>query len=205
MENLEKIIEFLHEIGNLKKTMRFGANDLIKGDSSADHSWRLALMTFVMAEELNLEIDVLRAMKIALIHDLAEAITGDIDIRIIAAKKMTKEQKEKMEMEAFENLRKSLPYDLGKEVYELWKEYENGSSSEGKYIKALDKLETQLKIIEEGYKVYDSPELIANYPNKAVENFPELTPVLKIIKEKLKEEFKKGDFEWKPEYDMQIK
>ena len=47
--NLDKIFDFLHLVGNLKKTKRYENYD-IEADSSADHSWRVALMTFIIAE-----------------------------------------------------------------------------------------------------------------------------------------------------------
>jgi hypothetical protein len=47
------------------------------------------------------------------------------------------------------------------------------------------------QLAESGYKIYDKPELIANYANKAVKKFPELLDMLKIVKRKLKDEFLK--------------
>ena len=93
-------------------------------------------------------------------------------------------------------------YIQSNQNYNLWNEYEKGSTGEAKFVKALDKLETLTHLIEAGYKTYDRPEMIVNYADKAVKEFPELKGVLKIIKQKIKVEFDKGGIPWKEEYDV---
>ena len=68
-------------------------------------------------------------------------------------------------------------------------------------MKALDKIEAINHMIVVGMQCYDYPDLIAPYPIPAVKNFPELKPLLKKQHEKLKPEFVKLGWEWKPEYD----
>lgn len=170
-------------------------------ESSADHSWRLALMAFVVAEELKLNIDLKHAVKLALIHDIAEAVTGDIDDTLIAEGKITREEKQKCEIQAIKKLANTLPPKIGKEIYSLWKEFEEGLTKEAKFIRALDKLETLSHLVKTGHKTYGKPGVIPNYADKAVKEFPGLTNVLKIIKRKLKDEFGKGNIPWKKEYD----
>ncbi len=197
--NLDKIFDFLHVVGNLKKTKRYENYD-IEADSSADHSWRVALMTFIIAEEINLNLNVLRAVKIALVHDLPEAITGDINYMKIANGEVSKKDKEKMEKNAMEKFKKMLPKKIGKEVYELWEEYENGKSKEALFVKALDKIETMSHAIENGIKHTDL-DVIATYSNKHVNNFIQLKEVSKVLKRRLKKEFEKRKLVWKKEYD----
>lgn len=199
--NLEKIFDFLHKIENLKSTLRYPKTTSGRKESTAEHSWRLALITFIIADELKLDIDVNKSIKIALVHDLAEALTGDIDAISIAEGKFLKEEKERQEIKAIMNLKRTLPEKIGKEISELWYEYNEGNTKEAKFIKALDKIETLTQLAESGYKIYDKPEFIANYANKCVKAFPELLDMLKILKRKLKAEFDKGNIEWKPEYN----
>ncbi|MDD5489928.1 MAG: HD domain-containing protein [Candidatus Moranbacteria bacterium] len=201
LKNIEKLLNFFAIAGKLKQAIRFSAAKKIKGDSSADHSWRLALMVFTVAEELKLKINIEKAMKIALIHDIAEGLTGEIDYRLIFFGKISKEEKNVREAKAIQKIRKSLPPKLGKEIYDLWQDYENSRSREAKFVKALDKIETTIHLIEAGHKKYDFPELIALYPDKAVSDFPELKGFLKAVKERLKKEFRKGKFPWKKEYN----
>ncbi len=141
-ENLGKIFDFLHKVGKLKLTFRFSEvknmpEDL--KDSSAAHSWRLVLMVFIVADELNLDINIEHALEIAIIHDIVEAITGDIDQVLIFDGKVSKEEKQRNEKEAMEKLKESLPLKLGNKVSNLWNEYEGSPTKEAKFVKALDK------------------------------------------------------------------
>ena len=197
--NIEKIFDFLRVVCDLKKSIRYGEYD-IDADSSADHSWRLALMTFIIADEINLCIDKFKAVKIAIVHDLPEAITGDIAYMKIYNGKMSKEEKQKKEIEAMKKLKSLLPEKVGKEINELWEEYEYSKTKEALFVKALDKMETLAHIIEKG-KRYTDLDLIATYTDKHVKNFPELKKVLKVLKARLKKEFEKRKLPWKKEYD----
>jgi putative hydrolases of HD superfamily len=199
-DNLNKIFNFLHQAAKLKTTFRFGAEENSIKESSADHSWRLALMTFIVADELKINIDINKAMRIALIHDIAEALTGDIDTVLIYEGKFNKNKKHKLELTALNKIKNTLPPMTGKQILDLWHEYENSSSREAKFVKALDKIETLTQITEAGYKTYSKPQFIPNYADKAVNNFPDLMPMLKMAKEKLRAEFKKGGLVWKKEY-----
>lgn len=199
--NLEKIFDFLHKIEKLKSTLRYNKTTSGRKETTAEHSWRLALITFIIADELKLNIDVNRTIKIALVHDLAEALTGDINAILIAEGKFSKDEKEKQASEAIMNLQKTLPEVIGKEISDLWHEYNDCNTSEAKFVKALDKIETLTQLAESGYKIYDKPEFIANYANKSVKSFPELSEMLNIVKRKLKAEFDKGNIEWKEEYN----
>ena len=205
-ENLEQIFNLLNQAGKLKTTLRFSELDENSlRDSSAEHSWRLSLMVFVVADKLKLDINVEHALKLAIIHDIAESITGDVDSRLVYAGKITKEEKKKAEEKAIKEISKLF---YGKEIFDLWKEYEGNSTKESRYIKALDKIETLIHLIEMGMKmgpkVYDIPEMIIPYADKSVNNFPELTSMLKIVKNKLKKEFQKNNILWKEEYDKLI-
>jgi len=182
-ENLDKVLNFLHQAEKLKSTVRFLERKDMLRESSADHSWRLTLMVFVIADELKLNINTEKALKIAIIHDLAESITGDIDYVLIAEGRVSKEEKQKLEREAMEKIKNSLPPKIGEEIYNLWNEFENGSTEEAKFVKALDKLEALTRLLKVGYKAYDRPEIIPTYANEAVKNFPELTEMLKKLKE----------------------
>lgn len=199
--NLEKIFHFLHKIENLKSTLRYNETTSGRKESTADHSRRLALMTFIIIDELKLDVDINKSIKLALVHDLAESLTGDIDAIKIAEGTFSKEEKEKLEIEAISDLKDTLPKTIGKEISNLWHEYNDCKTKEAKFIKALDKIETLTQLAESWYKIYDKPHFIANYANKAVKNFPELIDMLKIVKKKLKNEFDKGNIEWKEEYN----
>ncbi|OQB05984.1 MAG: 5'-nucleotidase [bacterium ADurb.Bin212] len=197
------MLEFLKIADNLKNVRRFSsAPEMKEKESSADHSWRLSLMVYMVAEELNLNIDRFRAVKIALVHDVVEAVCGDVDYRDIVSGKDTKEAKEQRELVAINQLAAMLSDKMSRDIKKLWMEYEAGETEESKFVKAMDKMETISHLVCTGYATYDVPEIIATYADKHVAKVPELKPMLRDIKLQLKQEFLKGGFVWKDEYDL---
>lgn len=202
MQSLIKIFDFLHQIEKLKSTLRYNTTTSGRKESSAEHSWRLAVLTMIIAEELKLDLNLFHSIKIALIHDLPESIAGDWDSYKVSTGELSKKDKERAEKKAMVKLKKALPLKIGKEFYELWLEYETQETKEAKYIKALDKIETLLQFAETGYEIFDEGiDHIAFYADKHVEKMPELRKVLVLVKEELKREFKRGNIPWKTEYD----
>ena len=68
--NLEKIFDFLKAIEKLKSTLRYSKTSSGRQESSAEHSWRLALLVPIIAKEYNLDINAEQCIKLALVHDL---------------------------------------------------------------------------------------------------------------------------------------
>ena len=202
MKNLEKLVDFFIEVESLKKTYRYSTCPENVRDSSADHSWKLAFMASVLGEEVE-GVDLYRAVQICLVHDLAESITGDIDSYRIVLGEITKEQKHQMEEKAMNSIKDKLP-DVGQKIYDLWEEFEEHKTPEAKYAQALDKIEALIHLLNVGYIAREDnaeAELTAKYADKAVKEFPQLKPILDIIKVRLKKEFEKQGFEWKKHYD----
>lgn len=196
-KNFKKIFIFLHKIENLKTTIRFASVKNALNDSVADHSWRLAVMVFLVAEELKLKLDKYRTIKLALIHDLG----GDVDYRQVATGKISEAEKQKFFQSNINKLKVNLPSKLAKEIGNLWNEFNECKTKEAKFVKAMEKLETLSHIYEAGHKTYTNPELIPNYADQAIKDFPELTDLLKIIKQQFKLEFKQAKIPWKETYD----
>ena len=134
-----------------------------------------------------------------LVHDLAEYVTGEIDSYRVHIGEITKKEKHKMELKAMEDFREKV--QVGGRIYELWNEFEEQKTPEAKYSKALDKIEVLLHMIYIGVKHDNVPEYTSTYADSAVKNFPQLSPLLKNIKGRLKKEYKKEGIEWKAEYD----
>lgn len=193
---------FLRRSKALESTERYGSSLRSAKNTVAEHSWRLGLMALVIGTESRVRIDMNRALSLALLHDLAEAKTGDIDAyaQILEGKKLI-ESKAVMEEKAMHEMTDDLPF--GDWIYALWQEYEEQETLEAKFIKALDRIEGFLHIAEVGVAVYIPKEFHSDYATKAVEafdeathHFPELKDFLKEIKKDLKVQFEKVGVEW---------
>ena len=137
---LEGILEFLRAAERLKTVARSGWTSAGERESVAEHTWRLCLMAMLLYDRTP-GIDLARLLKICLIHDLGEALSGDIP----APAQSDLVPKSGQERADLVQLTASLPAVLQQEILQLWDEYEEATSSEGKLAKGLDKLETILQ------------------------------------------------------------
>lgn len=140
IENIKGRLAFLQEAEQLKSVLRSAHTSTGRTESTAEHTWRLCLMAMVFEDELA-GMDMLKILKICLIHDLGEAIHGDIP----AVEKNQHPDKSEQEKADLLHLTRSLeePHKAG--ILALWQEYEDAASPEAKAVKALDKLETILQ------------------------------------------------------------
>lgn len=136
-KELKGILEFLRNSEQLKNTYRSSHTSTGRIESVAEHTWRLCLMALIL-EEYFPKVHMSRVIKICIVHDLGEAINGDIP----APSQNDSMDKSENERNDFLKLADSLPKKLKKTLTELWDEYENATSKEAKTAKALDKLET---------------------------------------------------------------
>lgn len=139
---LEQQLRFLLEIDQLKQVERRSyLADGSRRENSAEHSWHLAVMAVLLCEHLDDPgIDLLRVMKMLLIHDLVEIDAGDT----YAYDPQGQEDKYERELACANRLFRLLPEEQRDELMALWQEFEEGSSPEAKYAAALDRLQPML-------------------------------------------------------------
>jgi 5'-deoxynucleotidase YfbR-like HD superfamily hydrolase/GNAT superfamily N-acetyltransferase len=144
--DLTGLLDFLRATERLKTVTRSAYTSTGDVESVAEHTWRLALMAMLVAPEFP-DVDFARLVKICLVHDLGEAIGGDIPAPEQARRLATGEASGKGadERRDLVTLAAPLPPRLRDEVIALWDEYEAAASAEAKLAKALDKLETILQ------------------------------------------------------------
>lgn len=201
-KNVLEILTFLERSKRLESVERYGASLLGMKNSVAEHSWRLALMALVIAKTCNITVDMYKTLSLALMHDLAEGVTGDIDAyKQIRGGASMLAQKAVDESRAMESITHDLSF--GSWVYELWEQYEAQQSLEAKFVKALDKIEGFLHISEVGVDLYIPKEFHADYADAAVKafdhathHFPGLKELLDAVKLKLQREFEKAGVAW---------
>ena len=134
---LNGIVACVKQAENLKNTLRFSYTSKGRQESTAEHSWRLCLLVMVLKKALS-GLDMEKMLKLAVVHDLGEAVSGDIP----AVKQDACSRKSARERERMLEVCASLPEDTRTELLALWDEYESTSTPEGRVMKALDKVET---------------------------------------------------------------
>lgn len=141
-ENLAKQIAFIKEIDKIKyirrRTRLFNSD---RNENDAEHSWHLAMMALVLSEYSDAEVDLLKVIKMVLIHDIVEIDAGDT---FIYDPNKNHENTEE-ELKSAQRIFGLLPEKQAAEFIEIWTEFEEGVSEEAKFARAMDRLEPLLQ------------------------------------------------------------
>ena len=139
--DLERQLAFLREIDRLKSIVRLTPLiDRSRRENSAEHSWHLAMYALVLAEHAAGSIDILRVVKMLLIHDIVEIDAGDVAFHAPE----THAGQQAREQQAAERLFGLLPPAQASEFRDLWHEFEAASSDDAKFAKALDRFQPMI-------------------------------------------------------------
>lgn len=169
---MENFINFLIQVGRLKRKKRRGwvMHQIKNSESTAEHIFRMTLLTWILGRKKKINLG--RAIKMALIHDICEVYAFDETpydpllprnpkerkrIKEILKKwpKFSPDQKRnkvldkhKEEAKGLNRLIAGLPFDLKIEIRNLWIDFEKGLTSEGRFVKQVDKAENLLQGLE---------------------------------------------------------
>jgi putative hydrolases of HD superfamily len=138
---LNRQFDFILEIDKLKKIERQNIlTDGSRRENSAEHSWHLAMLAIILTEHSPQNIDLLKVIKMLLIHDIVEIDAGDGLLHDPEEKK----QQYLKEKSAAERIFSILPEDQMGDLKSLWHEFEEGASNEAKFAKSLDRVQPAL-------------------------------------------------------------
>ncbi len=142
MSKLDKQIAFIKEIDKIKyiqrKTKLFNSD---RRENDAEHSWHLAMMAIVLSEHANKDIDLLKVLKMVLIHDIVEIDAGDTFIY-----STTKDHNNtNEELVAAKRIFGMLPKEQANDLIAIWEEFEAGETDEAKFAKGMDRFEPLLQ------------------------------------------------------------
>lgn len=159
----DAILRFWSLALRLKRLRRTGWIDRGVNDpeSGADHSWGVALLAWLLARD-HPDLDRERVLLLGLVHDLPEAVAGDPtpfdDVRdatgVIAANHFStapgytesaRVAKRQAELAALDDMLRDLPAALAADIRDAWHEYEAGQTTESRFVRQIDKLETLLQ------------------------------------------------------------
>ncbi|KAL4985421.1 hypothetical protein BDW68DRAFT_145538 [Aspergillus falconensis] len=151
-ENSTSPVPFFHLLERLKTTKREGWRrfDINDGESISDHMYRMSMMTMLAPPSLAARLDLPRCMKMALVHDMAESLVGDITPN----DPIKKDEKARREAAVMEYIVKSLLRNVpngdsaGGGILAVFNEYEANETLEAQFVHDVDKMELLLQMIE---------------------------------------------------------
>lgn len=201
-----KIFPFIKVMQALKTLERFKGQVFWRDypfpkryESVADHTWRMAMILVILESELAQEIDLLKALKITLIHDVPEILAGDASpigedgtgAQTHAYNKDIKHERHQLERQAAESLFSSLPQRIGQELLDLWLEYEDQQTFESQVVKAIDKFEGKLQVLEytQGTMFTQHWEFTQTYGAESTKVDPALEALMEQLIDELRDKF----------------
>jgi len=174
-----KLIEFLNVVEKLKCNTRHSWTSSGRQESVAEHSWRLALMAMLCADEYP-QLDMDKVIKMCIIHDIGESITGDVPAFLKTDRHRTEED------DAVDALLSMLPDTQREQLAPLFEEMKARETDEAKLYKSLDNIEALIS--------HNEADISTWLPREYEENLTygqkncEWSPWIKQLKEEVKQD-----------------
>ena len=189
--NLEKQVAFIKEIEKIKfiqrKSRLFNSD---RRENDAEHRWHLAVMAIVLAQHSDKPIDLLKVLKMVLIHDIVEIDAGDTFFYSSTENHDNREE----ELAAAKRIFGILPKEQADELIAIWNEFEDAETDEAKFAKSLDRFEPLLQdAVNDGgsWAEFDVPYQKVYDLNKTIKNGS--TTMWKYAEDLIDESVEKGN------------
>ena len=189
--NAQALLDFIEEIAVLKNLPRTGwrFQGIKDGESVADHCYRVSLLSMILADLLNthgVRLDVEKVMRMALLHEVAEARIGDVPFP--ALEYIPEDVKERGEDIAVKSMLEGFG-SVGEKYIEIWEEFEGNTSVEGQLVRAADKLELMIQAYEYekiGYRSLDK-FWTNNWNWQGIKQFAQIQEIMDLLLERRQE------------------
>jgi putative hydrolase of HD superfamily len=183
INRLEQQLAFIVEIDKLKQIIRQSyITDGTRNETDAEHSWHMAVMAVLLAEHVDqAEIDVLKVIKMLLIHDVVEIDAGDT----YCYDTQGKQTQYQRETEAADRLFGLLPADQEKEFRSLWEEFEATATPEAKFAAALDRLQPLLLQYHTAGKSWQEHQIVSAKVRERNRHIQQISQVLSQLVEEI--------------------
>lgn len=181
---IENLLEFLKEADRLKQVERQALiHNGGRRENTAEHSWHLAIAAMIFQKFGPKDLDINKAIKMALLHDIVEIDAGDTFVYGDLSNKA------EAEMKAINRLMALLPNEVSEELKKTWLEFEAGESKESQYISAIDRfLPIYSNYLNEGFSWKKHNVTSAKVRSKCEEPISKGIPELWDVTEKMMEE-----------------
>ena len=149
------LFDFFYLATELKRVPRKGWKNKVgieHPESVADHTYGTALMAMVFSDARNLDTE--KILKMALLHDLAESVTGDF-----MPEEISKENKETAENEAIKEILAKLPEDIANRYSDIWNEYTQANTKESVLLHEIDKFEMAIQAVKYSSEGFSNEKL----------------------------------------------
>lgn len=153
----KKILNFIHLSERIKNENRHSCTSSGKIESVAEHSWRTALMVILCHPHLEKKLILEKALMMAILHDIAEALIGDEHYFYTNENLQRKIYRKKKENEAMQKICSLLGVEGG-EIKKLWEEFDNQKTYEARIVFALDQLEVCIQHNEADISTWNQEE-----------------------------------------------
>jgi len=131
---INEFLKFLKKTEKLEHTLRHAwTGDIKRQESTAEHTWHMSMMAIALEPYLKNKIDLMKVLKLVVVHDVGEAIIGDV-----LAFNQNHSDKYEAEEKAVLKIVESLPAASQKEIIDLYNEYQAKESKEALFVKMLD-------------------------------------------------------------------
>ena len=183
--DISELIAFITRAEKLKTELRHSwLSETSRQESVAEHSWMLGLIAMAIFDSIDIKVDQLKVMKMVVIHDLAEAVTGDIPAFELSDRQANKYQNEKNAMQA---ITKGLPKRTATDILSIWEEMEAKQTPEALLAQCLDKVEVLIQHIIADIETWDDGDYGLGPYNK--DELFDFNPYIRAFKDQVNEQF----------------
>ncbi|UDQ55301.1 HD domain-containing protein [Chryseobacterium indologenes] len=185
IDNLKSIYEVIKLSENLKKELRHSWLSDNRRESVAEHTWRVSFMAILLEPLIKEEfhgIDYNKVIRMIIVHDIVEAISGDVFLTEQIKDPSIKLIKKQKEKEAIKFITDKLKSSNGEEILELFLEFEDKKSIEAIIANSMDNLEAQIQHNQSKIDTWEEIEYSMTYIlNKHTKNTLVMDELRKII------------------------
>lgn len=184
-DNIPQLLAFVRRAEKLKTELRHSwLSDKSRQESVAEHSWMLSLIALAIFDSIDIKVDQLRVLKMIVIHDLAEAITGDIPAFEVSSRQASKYDNE---FAAITKITEGLSDKTRTEIMSLWQEMEAKKTPESLLAQCIDKVEVEIQHIIADIETWDDGDFGLGPYNK--DELFDFNPYMRELKDQVNELF----------------
>jgi putative hydrolase of HD superfamily len=178
---MENLIDFFYEISKLKELNRTGwiERNIIPSETVGSHTFGVLFLVWLFSKEY---IDMEKAFKMTLVHDLLECVTGDI-----TPGQYDKNERDMIEEKALKKLMSIIPHNIKNEIIDLYHEYNDNKTKESNIVRSCDKIDMVLQALYYAEtNLTDTPTVIEFLESAKRYNLDSLPDtILKTIEEEI--------------------